>query len=329
MHRQPRWWRYGGATVLVLAAGAAHHALTGELAGYPFLFAPAILLAAGLFGSGSGIYAALLSTALAAWLFLEPSGSFRIASPGDIGAAALFLVLMLANVVVIERMHTALASLASSNHRLKRAHRQASAAAREKAVLLSELVHRVGNDLAMLASVIELQRHAATDPAVRSALAAAAERVRVLGQLHARLGWRDPQVVLDSRVFLDELCDDLHTTMVGLRPVALEVRAESHALMRARAVPLALIVSELVTNALKYGFPNEGAGTVTVRFARDGAAFQLVVADDGVGMAALSRGGGLGHQLVRALARRLGGGFEAGHGATGLVCRVRFPADVQ
>src|SRR5687767_14259009 len=118
--------------------------------------------------------------------------------------------------------------------------------------------------------------------------------------------------------------------MVGRRPVTLEVAAERHALPSERAMVVGLIVHELVTNALKYAFPAERAGTVTVGFERDGNEFWLTVADDGIGMAGLVAETSLGHQLVRALARKLGGRFEAEDGGDlGAVCLVRFPTSSQ
>jgi two-component sensor histidine kinase len=233
---------------------------------------------------------------------------------------------MLTTVLVIKDLHTALDACAAENNRLKEAHRKARAAAQEKTVLLAELSHRMRNDLAMLAAVIELQRYATPDPAVRMALATTAERVHVLGQLHDRLGRPDRQPVVDSREFLEGLVDELHTTMVGLRPVALEVAAERHALPSARALVLGLIVNELVTNTLKYAFPADRVGTVTVGFERDGDAFCLTVVDDGIGLAGLAGETRLGHHLVRALARKLGGRFETEDGSgLGTVCLVRFP----
>jgi hypothetical protein len=93
-------------------------------------------------------------------------------------------------------------------------------------------------------------------------------------------------VALDTRAFVAGLCADLEAAQAGgaLRPVALVAEAEAHPLDAERAVPLGLVLNEAVTNALKYAFPGERAGTVRVRFAREGAEFALTVADDGVGL---------------------------------------------
>jgi two-component sensor histidine kinase len=90
------------------------------------------------------------------------------------------------------------------------------------------------------------------------------------------------------------------------------------------------VATELVANALKYAFPEERAGTVSVGFQREGEGFALTVTDDGVGFdpAAAPKGTGLGGKLVRALVAQLGGRVEVRSGGAqgGTVCTIRFPA---
>ena len=104
------------------------------------------------------------------------------------------------------------------------------------------------------------------------------------------------------------------------------------------SVHLGLALNELVTNALKYAFPDDGAGTVRVRFAREGESFLLSVSDDGVGMAGdeapapphaekRPRGTGLGTRLLQGLAAQLRGTLSrrgSGNGA-GTLAELRFP----
>ncbi len=114
--------------------------------------------------------------------------------------------------------------------------------------------------------------------------------------------------------------------------------AEAHPLDSERAVQLGLTLNEAVTNALKYAFPEERAGTVRVRFAREGGEFVLTVADDGIGLPAegelagappapAPRGSGLGTRLLRALAAQLRGSLSRrpGEGGVGTVSELRFP----
>ena len=87
---------------------------------------------------------------------------------------------------------------------------------------------------------------------------------------------------VDSGIFVPDLCEDLQACA---RPgVAIECRAESHDVSLTAAVPLGLIINELVTNSLKYAFPGQRPGLVRVLFVREGDRYRLLVEDNGVGM---------------------------------------------
>jgi two-component sensor histidine kinase len=109
----------------------------------------------------------------------------------------------------------------------------------------------------------------------------------------------------------------------------MRVSAAAHELSGVQAVPLGLMVAELVTNALKYAFPEEREGAVSTGFRREGEGFVLIVADGGVGFdpAAAPKGTGLGRRLVRALVAQVGGRVvvPSRDAQGGTVCTVRFP----
>ena len=95
-------------------------------------------------------------------------------------------------------------------------------------------------------------------------------------------------------------------------------------------MPVGLIINELLTNTLKYAFPDQRAGRVRVTFEREPQAYCLRVSDDGVGMVAgTETASGLGQRLVRAMASQLRGSLEIGPGpnASGTCATVRFPPD--
>ena len=157
---------------------------------------------------------------------------------------------------------------------------------------------------------------------------------------HERLhlgGWDGDAAAATATVgvrgFLDALAADLRPTLLAGRAVALEVEAEEDVQLPAeRAVPLGLVVNEAVTNALKHAFPKGRAGTVRVRFAREGGGYALTVADDGIGPSPAPRteddgaasGGPAGTRLIGALARQLGGTVEW-RGPPGTAVVVSFP----
>jgi two-component sensor histidine kinase len=123
---------------------------------------------------------------------------------------------------------------------------------------------------------------------------------------------------MDMREYLNGLCGSLEQALCSHRPVRLTVSAEPIALPPDKALPVGLMVNELVTNALKYAFPDERAGTVGVQLERHGNTARLSVADNGVGCA--QEGRGLGTKLVKLLAVQLGG--EAKWEALKPGCRV-------
>lgn len=138
--------------------------------------------------------------------------------------------------------------------------------------------------------------------------------------------------MVDMREFLQGLVANLRSEVGALHPVALHVNAEALPLAVGRAVPVGLIVNELVTNALKYAFPDRQAGSVWVGLRREGGTMVLAVEDEGIGCdpTAAPQGIGIGLRLVKTLAAQLGGravpGASRGEGRTpGTEWRVHFP----
>jgi two-component sensor histidine kinase len=197
---------------------------------------------------------------------------------------------------------------------------------------LAEAIHRARNDLHAVIAMLRLQADAAADPAVRTALLAAEARVRALSSLNARLDApaEGVETTIGSVVFLDGLTTDLRDMHFGRRPVALDVRAEPHRIALVHAKPLGLVLNELVVNALKYAFPEDRPGTVSIDFRSRGRDYMLTVLDDGVGIdpAVPPQGTGLGRRMVRALVSQVGGTFEIrpGRDGIGMECAVRWPA---
>ena len=88
----------------------------------------------------------------------------------------------------------------------------------------------------------------------------------------------------DSESFIAQLWEDLKQALIGLRPVEIELSAESHTIKMQEAVAIGLIINELLTNALKYAFPNNRKGIVQNSFARHGNEYRLAICDNGIGV---------------------------------------------
>jgi two-component sensor histidine kinase len=184
---------------------------------------------------------------------------------------------------------------------------------------LSEAQHRIANNLALIAGYTRLQAtrlHKAGQPlSAREACIAMEEvatRIETVGELHRLLssvpGKGDDGVDLGR--FLAKLCASLMETVSFAGDTIITHRDAGGCLVRPdQATPVALIVSELVTNALKYSHPTGVAGRILVTCRSTGGGLVVEVTDDGVGLSEdfdpLSDGG-LGFRVVRGLARQLG-----------------------
>jgi two-component system, sensor histidine kinase PdtaS len=320
----PSWARYF-ATVLIVCAMLSLRLALGDLfQGYPFLFFfLAILASSALFNRGSGILAVLLSAVLAKWFLMPPTGTLSIATTADVIALSSFIAVGLLSAAVLEALHRVASDLVEANQKLV-------ASESEKDLLLQEASHRFKNELAMLDAMLRLQERDIAEPAASAALRSAAERVHVLGRMHERLQRANQEAVVHMREFLNALCEDVRSARIGHRPISLKVNVEDHLLPQERAVPVGLILNELLTNAFKYAFPDDRRGTIKVGFRKEAESYLLAVADDGVGMnsrpASEQNGTGLGQRLIRSMVGQLDGILKVEPSATGSALSIRFPA---
>jgi two-component sensor histidine kinase len=122
---------------------------------------------------------------------------------------------------------------------------------------------------------------------------------------------------------------DLVASVRSERPasVVLKTEIDSELLPTDQAIAMGLIVNELVTNALKYAFPRDTKGTVTVRLKRGPGELRLTVADKGEGLDPRHADSGLGGWLVEGFAQQLGGTIERESSSSGTVVRLILPCE--
>ncbi len=200
-----------------------------------------------------------------------------------------------------------------------RAHAIRQVAAVEKQdLLMKEIHHRVKNNLQIVASLLNLQAARIRQPEARAEFASARDRVRALATLHRYLYLQGEVHTIDMPAFLKELCGQIFDAMgetAGKR-IKLEIEASPLQMHSDQAVPLSLIVTEAVSNAVKYAFPKGRAGAIHVRLTDGDGSAELVVEDDGVGIPAgrteteTGTRDGLGLTLIRGFARQLGGTLQ-------------------
>jgi two-component sensor histidine kinase len=252
-----------------------------EVPGEPFLLFFAVLVAATIaFGRTAGFFAAAASSMLSL-LFFEPGGSIAIDHAADLIKVELYALFSVATVMVIASLAQALIAAGQATQVLGNLERQ-------KSVLLAELAHRVANNFATIAALMRQKSMSVADPQAKWALEETIEQVGVMARIHGRLCVGDNAASFDSRAFLQELCADIKASVGSLRPLAIECSAISHSLPMAAAVPLALILNELITNAVKYAFPKGRPGSIRANLDKFGRQLHLTVQDDGVGFGVLN-----------------------------------------
>ena len=190
----------------------------------------------------------------------------------------------------------------------QRYERHLKAALDRHQVLLKEISHRVKNSLQIVSSMLHLQASTADDEGITAQLADASSRVSAVGRAYERLAYDGDVENIDLRTYLQAVCADAMNASCNCK---LHFDgADGIWLYADRAISLALIVNELVTNAVKHAFPNGHEGHIFVRLVRQDANTALVsVRDDGIGLPPdfdLSLSKGLGMRIVAALAKQLG-----------------------
>jgi two-component sensor histidine kinase len=209
--------------------------------------------------------------------------------------------------------------------RLEREH----AAAHERiGMLLQELTHRVKNSLQLIAAIVVTEARRLESGEGKAALERVARRITALGHLYSKLSEADIIEAVDAAAYLNELCRDLIASVYkdGDAFIMLKTDIDSELLPTDRAIPIGLIVNELVTNAVKYGFPGEAKGTVMVTLKRLPGELRLTVADDGQGLDPRRADSGLGGRLVDGFAQQLGGQVERKSDSQGTAVHLILPS---
>lgn len=190
-------------------------------------------------------------------------------------------------------------------------------------LLFGELNHRIKNNMQMLYALLAAARRETGSEDARQALEEAAQRVAAMAAAQTALYQSDNLSRFDSQAFMASVCAAAAGAFGD--EVRLDLRAEAGRLANDMAVPLALILNELVSNAAKYGSGPNGRGTIRVALTQSDSRFVLAVEDDGPGFDLCEvrrKASGLG--LVAGLARQIGGRFRVERQG-GARCVLEFP----
>ncbi len=198
-----------------------------------------------------------------------------------------------------------------------------------KDMLLHEVNHRVKNSLQLVTALLSLQAAQAQEPALRGNLLEARGRVAVVASMHQRLYSTSAHDRVDLVSYLRELAAENVAAHGAQGLIALDFMADDELVLElTRAVPLALIVGELLTNAFKYAFPSGATGTVCVALHRVDGIVRMVVGDDGIGLPegfSVTNANSLGMKIVRSLSRQIGASMVFEPTTPGTRCVIEMP----
>lgn len=218
---------------------------------------------------------------------------------------------------LVARLNFELARLRKMEAGLKRA-----LANEEK--LHAELIHRVKNNLAILAALVQTRAMATDSEEVRQALEEVGSRIGAIALVHDILDQKEEIDVVRGDELVERLCAVLEDSIC---PPNISIRRElaSYPLHVEDAAPLCLLINELVTNSLKHAFDGDAAGEVRIALRRNGIdKIEVNVSDDGRGFDAENENGGSGRKIVNALAKQLRGDLTV-HSSRGTSWQFIFP----
>lgn len=177
----------------------------------------------------------------------------------------------------------------------------------QKEFLLREVNHRVQNSLQLVASFLSMQRKETENDEVSGAIDEARRRIAAVSLVHRRLYRSDQLEVIDAARYMDELLDDLVSSIGNDWSDQLMRDLEPVMIHTDKAVALGLVLTELVINANKYAYAGK-AGPLNVKLADNGGSLRLSVSDEGVGRPATRKG--FGSRMIDALVKQLEGRLD-------------------
>ena len=210
----------------------------------------------------------------------------------------------------------------------KQAETEIKASLREKEVLLQEIHHRVKNNLQVISSLLDLQSQRFTDQVALEVFQESQNRIKLMALVHETLYKYKDFVKLNFSEFVKTLTDYLcRAYQKEASQIILELKLEQVRLKLDKAIPCGLIISELISNSLKYAFPNQAQGKISLSLTYDEHNYiNLIIQDNGVGFPVNWESGrckSLGMQLVNILTNQLEGTLEINH-RIGSEFKIRF-----
>lgn len=182
----------------------------------------------------------------------------------------------------------------------------------EKEFLLKEIHHRVKNNLEIVSSLLALQASQIEDPKIVETMEKSQQRVHSMSMIHQKLYQGNSLSTIEMKDYFENLGTHIISTYGAENRVHIKCNMRPLELDVDQAIPIGLIVNELLTNSLKYAFPNQAAGQINISLKEMAGYLLLHVADNGVGRdrSDSNSGTGFGTQLIELLTQQLDGKMQ-------------------
>lgn len=192
----------------------------------------------------------------------------------------------------------------------------------EKEVLLREIHHRVKNNMAVVAGMLDLHMDYVNNPSDREVFLACQSRVLSMALIHEKLYRSESLSKINFKNYIEDLVKKVSSSYMERQgSILVKIQADDTELELEKAMPCGLILNELLTNAFKHAFNNLDQGEIVIEFSSSNSKYSLLVSDNGVGVGEedqLNTSGTLGYTLVAALTKQLDAvmEIERSHGLT-------------
>lgn len=179
---------------------------------------------------------------------------------------------------------------------------------KERETLLKEIHHRVKNNLQVISSLLSMQSRQMDDGEAKSAVKEGQSRIKSMSLIHQKLYSQDELSRINMKEYISELSQYLFKSYKTGNDIQEVLETQDILLDVDTAVPIGLIINELIANALKYAFEDGKTGQLKVQFAEENSGYKLSISDDGKGMPPeWEKRQNMGMRLVRMLVEQLDG----------------------
>ena len=213
----------------------------------------------------------------------------------------------------------------------KQAEEKIKVSLKEKEILLQEIHHRVKNNMQVISSLLRLQANSIEDNRIKEILKESQGRVFAMSAVHETLHGSNNLSEIDLETYLSKVTLSIFQTyLITQGKIKLNMDVEKESIDINQASPLGLIVNELLSNSMKYAFPEDRQGEITVSLKKMDHTLEIVVMDDGIGMPVdfdWKGNNSLGLQLVRTLVENQLEGSIDMESANGTKFTIRFPLE--